>query len=534
MKSLTTTLMALTIALLAITGCETTGSRPVARNVGNTSSTQSPRVAQAQGEPAQTTQATTQQTTTAPVYTPPAGGSVAYFPTGDRSTSVLSVERTAPKEVSLGETFSYTIKVCNIASIPAGDVTVTDYCANTFTVVKSDPEAASGENNKLVWKIGDLAPGQCKTITVTGKATALGEFKNCLSATFSQAVCSTVNVTQPKLTLTAEAPKEVLKCEVIPVKYTVCNPGTGVAKDVTINATLPKGVTTDSGTNTIAIKVGDLAPGACKTAETVLRASASGKVDTKASATGSENLTADASTSTVVKQPKLEIAKTGPKMVFLGRDVTYNIKVTNTGDGEAREAVLEDALPTNASFVSATGKPITGNGKVVWNLGTLKPGDSVEGSVTVKPTGISTVSNSASAKAFCADAVSATAATEVKGIPAILLEVVDLVDPVEVGTETTYVITVTNQGSATDTNIKVVCTLEDAAGYVSGSGATAVSNQGKTVTMAPLASLAAGAKAEWKVVVKAVNQGDIRFAVQMTSDNITRPVNETEATNFYK
>jgi hypothetical protein len=38
----------------------------------------------------------------------------------------------------------------------------------------------------------------------------------------------------------------------------------------------------------------------------------------------------------------------------------------------------------------------------------------------------------------------------------------------------------------------------------------------------------------WRVVVRAVEPGDVRMKVTLTSDQLTRPVEKTEATNFYK
>ena len=72
--------------------------------------------------------------------------------------------------------------------------------------------------------------------------------------------------------------------------------------------------------------------------------------------------------------------------------------------------------------------------------------------------------------------------------------------------------------------------------YVSSTGPTegSVSADGKTITFAPLPTLAAKAKADWKVIVKALNSGDVRFKVSMIEDCLGRPVEETEATNFYK
>ena len=114
------------------------------------------------------------------------------------------------------------------------------------------------------------------------------------------------------------------------------------------------------------------------------------------------------------------------------------------------------------------------------------------------------------------------------------MEVIDLTDSIEVGNDVTYVITVTNQGSATDKDVVVKATLEDNMQYVSSSGATKGSLSARTVTFAPLPSLAPKAKASWRVTVKAVKAGDVRFRVAMNSEHLGRDVDETEATNFYK
>ena len=70
--------------------------------------------------------------------------------------------------------------------------------------------------------------------------------------------------------------------------------------------------------------------------------------------------------------------------------------------------------------------------------------------------------------------------------------------------------------------------------YRSSSGDTVGSFSADTVTFRPLASLAPKAKATWRVVVEATDEGDHRFKVIMNSDQLTRTVEETESTNFYK
>ena len=70
--------------------------------------------------------------------------------------------------------------------------------------------------------------------------------------------------------------------------------------------------------------------------------------------------------------------------------------------------------------------------------------------------------------------------------------------------------------------------------FVSAGGATKPTRSGNTVTFTPLRSLSAKDKAVWVVKVKAASEGDVRFGVEMTSDQLKRPVNETESTNFYE
>ena len=138
------------------------------------------------------------------------------------------------------------------------------------------------------------------------------------------------------------------------------------------------------------------------------------------------------------------------------------------------------------------------------------------------------------ATAYCAETVTDSAKTSVSGIAASRLEVVDLEDPIEVGGETTYLITVTNQGSAADTNVRVACLLDDKVQYVTSAGTTPSSVMGKTVSFMPIRSLEPKAKATWRVVVRGSQAADVRFRVTMQSDKQTLPVEHTEVTHIYQ
>ncbi|MBN2447307.1 MAG: DUF11 domain-containing protein, partial [Phycisphaerae bacterium] len=216
-----------------------------------------------------------------------------------------------------------------------------------------------------------------------------------------------------------------------------------------------------------------------------------------------------------------------------GRPATFDLTVRNTGDTPATNTMLTDTLPAGTSFVSASAGGQFSGGRVSWALGTLGVGESRSVSLTVGTNQIGSLLNTASVRAYCAEA-DAQAVLEVRGIPAILLEVIDLADPIELGANETYEITVLNQGSAPDTNIVVACVLPPEQEYVSATGPTQASTDGKAVTFSPLPSLAPKATAKYRVVVKGTQVGDVRFRLSLTSDQLESPVSETESTHIYE
>jgi len=116
----------------------------------------------------------------------------------------------------------------------------------------------------------------------------------------------------------------------------------------------------------------------------------------------------------------------------------------------------------------------------------------------------------------------------------VLLEVVDLVDPLEVDAEGTYVITVTNQGSQAIDNIAIIATLPEQLEYLSSEGPTEASAEGQVIRFAPLETLDAEEEVEYRLKAKAVGVGDIRFQLELTTDQSPEPIRETESTNLYK
>lgn len=459
--------------------------------------------------------------------------SMMAFPTGEVNTSAVLLHQVMPKQVRRGEDFGYSYHVTNLTNATLQNVVVALDSTSNLEVKGSQPEATRSGGG-MAWPLGDLAAGETKVISLTGNAGNVGSASDCVAVSYNNFLCATTAVVEPALALTKTATATALRCDPIVLRYVVKNSGTGSTNDVVISDTLPTGLTLSDGTREVRIPVGPLAAGESKAFEVKAEANRIGTFESPASATAGSLRAAADKTTTVVTEPVLELTSDcGSANQFLGRNFTHTYTVKNNGNGVANGAVATIAMPTGSTVVRTSEGGTVAGGRVSWNLGAMAPGQSRSFSVSFSGSEAKTYETVATVNAACAKAVTDKCANDLKGIPAVLLEVVDIVDPVELGTQTTYLITVTNQGSAPDTNVRIVATLPAEASFVSASGVTASSAAGRTITFAPLPTLGVGQQAVWRVVVKADAEGDVRFELKMTSDNLTSPVTETEATFFY-
>lgn len=454
------------------------------------------------------------------------------YPTGDRSTSVILVERLTPAEVRRSDGIAYEIRVTNLTRAKVNDVQLSEQFPVTFHVESTMPEPGRREGNRAIWQYESLGPGASETIRVRGSTDREDELNWCATVTFSTVACARTRIVEPELTLAKTAPAEVLLCDDIPIRLLVTNKGSGVARGVQVLDELPAGLATANGETRLTFEAGDLSAGEAREFGFVVRASRPGEFRNTARARDDGNLTASAEAMTIVRKPELEVSKKAPPMRFIGRPAEFEIVVKNVGDAPARDATLTDVIPPGIEFVRADGAGQFSGGRVNWRLGTIGPSESRTVHVQVHCADRGLVQNTAVARAYCAEGT-ASAKMEIRGIPAILLEVVDLDDPIEVGAQVTYEIVVTNQGSSDGTNIEVQCTLPPEERFVSATGPSRARADGQLVTFDRVPVLRPKAKLTYHVIVTGIQAGDLRFGVSLKSDQTDTPVTETESTHAY-
>ncbi len=232
--------------------------------------------------------------------------------------------------------------------------------------------------------------------------------------------------------------------------------------------------------------------------------------------------------------PELALACSAPGEVTLGKPVEVCLNVANVGGAVEPMAVVSLPAPPGAVLEEATPASSGTADTVVWRLANFAPKSTNTLCARFKITAPGGLAFKAAARGIVARGAETACESRVGGIPALLIDAVDLDDPVEEGKEVTYEIKVTNQGSIPVTNLRLEFNLPENEQFVSGSGDTAVSGQDHAAKTEPIASFASKAVGTWRVVVKALKAGDVRFQVNLFADEFERPIFEEESTHLYR
>jgi len=449
-------------------------------------------------------------------------------------TSLVSVQYVGTMEVSLNEQFTSQMIVTPNQDV--AEVVVKSSVPEGLTYVSSTP-AAQVAGNALTWNLGDLDAFQTQTIEITWKANQEGTFKQCAFVSAFPRTCFVVKATNPRIEVEKTAPETALVGEPFQYTVTVKNVGSGLAKNVVITDTLPEGIklTADPTLRTFTMNAGDMIPGCVKTATFDAVAEDRGTYCNKVTAKGDNTNQADDQACTKVLKPEFEIYKTGTAEQIVNKKANYTITVVNNGDTTFENVVVTDQPGANLQILAANGS----DGQLAapsWTVPTLAPGQKVEFSVVATSPVVGETSNCATTT-IGGVKKDACATTKWYGQAALLIEMVDDPDPIQLDAEpaeeVTYTITVTNQGSADDADITMKVVFPAEISPISCAGATNGTVAGKEVTFEAVPVLTPKQAVTWTIKAKGEAIGDARIKAYLNSRLLQSPVVEEESTHVY-
>jgi uncharacterized repeat protein (TIGR01451 family) len=325
------------------------------------------------------------------------------FTTAVPGSPVLAISKSdSPDPVGAGANLTYTLSYSNTGNASATGVVITDTVpVNTTFVSATGGGSLSG--GVVTWSLGTLAAGASGTVqmvvrvksplanntTITNAAYGIDSNETALVG--GAAVTTTVT-SSPLLSVSAvDSPDPVNAGANLTYTLSCSNSGNANATGVVITDTVPVNTSFVSATGggvlsggVVTWTIGTLAAGASGSIQMVVRV-----VSPLANNTTIQNApyTIDSSetavvsgaavTTTAKSAPGLRLGKKhSPNTVASGADLMYTITYSNTGNADATDVLVTDAVPANTTFVAATAGGLLASGTVTWNLGTLPAGAS--------------------------------------------------------------------------------------------------------------------------------------------------------------
>ena len=341
-------------------------------------------------------------------------------------------------------------------------------------------------------------------------------------------------VTRPKLVVQTSGPKRVLVGDETLLTFTVSNPGSGVASGVVLAEHIPAGMKHPGGDDLV-YTVGDLKPGESRQLQLRLKAVQAGTIANVISARGDASLRAQHRFDVEVVSPKLDLDLAGPKRRYLEREATYQLSVSNPGTAPAQQVELAAYLPPGLKFVNANnaGRYDEATRAVYWRLEELP----VNHRGTVELVALPVEAGQFSIKVRGAAQRGLTVEKEqpvvVEGLAAVLFQLSHTKDPLEIGGETTYEITVVNQGSKASSNLQMSVLFPAELQPLAAEGPTRYTIESNKVLFEGMPQLAPKSVAAFRVRAKGVRAGDLRVRCQLMTDEMQRPVVKEESTRVY-
>ena len=374
-------------------------------------------------------------------------------------TPKKDVNNTTP---NFGENVAYTIVVSNDGISDAKQVVITDTLAKGLKFLGANYNGVYDENTHTVTWTLDIDSGKTVELKVNVTVEDYGVLVNRVTVGDKT---SSVDIAVPEIIPDKTANvTDANFGDNVTYTVTVTNDGIGDAKDVVVRDVLGEGLkfvsatgnyTFDEATHTVTWIV-DLAKGESKVFSVIATVSGYGNV-TNSLVVGNKT------TGVNVTVPEINPDKTVDNEIpNFGDNVTYTVKVTNDGIGDANNVVITDVLDKGLKFLNATGNFTYDEktGIITWIVDLAK-GETKTFNVNVTVLGYGVLPNTV--------AVGNKTAVRNITVPEIIsVKEVNSSD-IHIGDEITYTITVSNPGKINTANVVIRDILPEGLKFINAS-----------------------------------------------------------------
>ena len=455
---------------------------------------------------------------------------------GVQSPSMI-IQKFSPREIQVNQTTDFEVKIRNVGRVAVDDVLVVDQIPEGARFIDANPKPSSqSRNGELKWQLGNMKPGEERTILLQLQPTEPGEIGSVAQFYFGSRATNRTKVTQPKLKISHTADPKILIGKDVVFDVIVENTGNGPAKDVIIQEEVPELLEYQDGSRELEYEIGTLQPGQSKRVQLGLRAARVGQLRSVMFASAKGGLQAKHETDVEVIAPKLTTTCKGPTTRFIKREVAHTFTVANKGTADATNLRLIARLPSGLRYVNSNnrGRYDRNSHSVIWQMRDLSAGGSGNVEIVTTPIDAGEQNIKFEASADLNQTSETVQNLNVKHLVDVFFDIDDVVDPIEIGGETSYRIRLVNQGTQSASNVQLQVD------FPPGLQPTGVDSdlrneiRGQQIVFENINSLRQGQ--ELKIVVQATGRtdGDHRVILNMQADGRSTPVSKQETTRVYR
>ncbi len=481
------------------------------------------------------------------------------------SNGGLTVFVRGPDQAAAGTQAEYVLDVENNADKPIDRVTLTFNIPSGATVADTQPQSQA-EAGKLSWDLGQLGPQEKRVFKTTlnvnqpGVTSTMVAKAELLSGDGRLATHSrSLLVRGPLLDINITSPTNVTVGGEAKFNVSITNRGQSPANNLVITDSYDDGLESDVPDSKGKIsndKFGSLDPNQTKSIVLKFRVLKQGELSHALEVTGDGGIRVN-KTATIrvadtasVGPPTIALKKTGPLEVKVGDTAVYIIEVSNNTGRPIPKLQLADHYDLRFPPREATEDcDFKTPGELHWIIEDLQPGETKKRQVRCEATAavnrlctLTTVDvlgleqkRLTSCVTLVGDGTSGAAPPPVApvGPSQVTLSIAERDNPVLVGRETVYYLTVVNKGRTPDRQVSLSVTVPSEATILNQiKGDLAEAPRGQTIRFADIAELKAGETFKYEIPVLVQKPGDVMLRAELTSRGLPRPIVKEKPTKF--
>ncbi len=444
----------------------------------------------------------------------------------DSSSPSVRLELLGPPSVSVGKPARLELVASNPGSVSARELVIHIRLPGSLEI--THVAAAAGQVEKslerqILWKLSELAADGQASLELQVIARQEAPVELGIDWSMRSGLTTSIRVVKPSLQVAIHGPEEILYGTRQIYTISISNPGTGPAENVTLDVT--------SGGAGQGKRLDTIPPGGEQHVRMELVARDAGLLEIRATASA-DGLRQEATRRILVRRAELAVSVRGSELAYAGTQGIVEIEVANVGNATAQEGEISVRLPPGIRYLRGVDGAAASAGRLTWRVRGLAAGDrqTYPLEVAYEAPGEATVQVHAALPGEVPSTASLT--IDVDAVADLKLEVQDPHGPQAVGQDVAYEIRVTNRGSKTAANVKLLGQFSRGIEPVRAEGLAAQVVPGQVI-FSPIAQIEPGQTVTVRIIARAESAGNHRFRATLQSGEPSIELISEETTPFY-